>query len=340
MRIFLLTISIVIILFSCTTEFDVNDEWSDNTVIYALLNINDSPNYVKINKAFLGEADALEMATVSDSFNYKNLNVYMEEWKDGNYQKTIPLQKTNEIQKEPGLFAIDNNILYKVNENLSENTLYKLVIKNLENGNEVTAETEMVGNFKVEAPLYIISGQTVDLDFYGNSPVAANWRSAYNGRIYYIFIHFYYTEILFEDTTYHSIIYPLNPTISDEISIDGWSPDAQRLTKEIDADEFYKFIASAIEPKENVRRKFNYMDFKFVVGSDDFYTYLQVNEPSTSIVQERPTYSNILNGIGLFTSRYTKMVYNKKMSGNSLDSLSFGRYSKLLRFEDKNGNIH
>lgn len=340
MRIFLLTIGLVFILCSCANELVVNDEWRDNTIVYGLLNVKDSPNYVRINKAFLGETNAIEMAAISDSINYQNINVFLEEWKNGNCQKTILLQKTIEIQKDSGFFPTDNNVIYKINENLSAYSSYKLVIINLENGNEVTAETEMVGNFKIETPVLVYPIQFEKLCFFDKMPVEVKWRSAYYGRVYYVYINFYYTEILNGETTLNSIKYPLIPVISDESFISGWSPYAQLHTKIINTERFYKYIATSIESKKSVRRRFEYMNYEFVVGSDDFYSYLQVSELSTGIVQERPTYSNISNGVGLFTSRFNKTSEKKIMSGISIDSLSAGQYTKLLRFEDNNGVIH
>ena len=41
------------------------------------------------------------------------------------------------------------------------------------------------------------------------------------------------------------------------------------------------------------------------VGTTDLETYIDVNKPITGIVQERPHFSNINNGIGLFSSRFT-----------------------------------
>jgi len=44
------------------------------------------------------------------------------------------------------------------------------------------------------------------------------------------------------------------------------------------------------------------------VGTQELQTYINVNQPYSSIVQERPSYSNINNGIGLFSSRFTYLV--------------------------------
>ena len=46
---------------SCKKDLNINDEWKEITVVYGLLNVNDSIHYVKITKAFLGRAMHLNM---------------------------------------------------------------------------------------------------------------------------------------------------------------------------------------------------------------------------------------------------------------------------------------
>ena len=57
------------------------------------------------------------------------------------------------------------------------------------------------------------------------------------------------------------------------------------------------------------------------LGTQDLKTYIDVNEPITGIVQERPQFTNINNGIGLFSSRYTREYVNLPLSPESLDYL-------------------
>jgi len=50
---------IILLLFSvfflsCETDFDVNAEWQDVTVVFGLLDPNNEDQLIKINKAFLG----------------------------------------------------------------------------------------------------------------------------------------------------------------------------------------------------------------------------------------------------------------------------------------------
>ena len=47
---------------------------------------------------------------------------------------------------------------------------------------------------------------------------------------------------------------------------------------------------------------------------------MQVYEPSTSIVQEKPEYTNIENGIGIFSARYWK-PQSKKLHSDAIANL-------------------
>jgi len=68
----------------------------------------------------------------------------------------------------------------------------------------------------------------------------------------------------------------------------------------------------------------------FSVGSSTLNTYINLNEPPTGIVQERPVYTNIEGGIGLFSCRYNKgqegillTSTTKQAIAEQLDSLNF-----------------
>jgi hypothetical protein len=60
---------------------------------------------------------------------------------------------------------------------------------------------------------------------------------------------------------------------------------------------------------------------------------MDLNKPSTSLVQERPAYTNIENGIGIFASRTKKIRTFNKLSQKSNDSLITGSYTGHLGFQ-------
>ena len=59
-------------LFSCKNTLEVNAPWKETTVVYGLLNVHDTVQYIKINKAFLGNGNEMSFAKVADSINYGN----------------------------------------------------------------------------------------------------------------------------------------------------------------------------------------------------------------------------------------------------------------------------
>ena len=103
------------------------------------------------------------------------------------------------------------------------------------------------------------------------------------------------------------------------------------MSQQITGEEFFNFLANAIpNPNDTVNRRVNNIDLLFSVGSNDLETYINLSQPPTGIVQERPIFTNIINGIGLFSCRYNKRQNNisltsttKEAIATHLDSLNF-----------------
>jgi len=69
---------------------------------------------------------------------------------------------------------------------------------------------------------------------------------------------------------------------------------------------FYRNIKAQVTANPDLQRWSRNVEFIFSVAADELATYIDVNSPSSSIVQERPEFTNINNGIGIFSSRYIK----------------------------------
>ncbi|NCD43137.1 MAG: hypothetical protein EOL88_13765, partial [Bacteroidia bacterium] len=82
----LFSIIVTLLFLSCDNEVTTISDWEDITVVYGLLNQNDSITYLKITKAFLGEGNALIFAQEPDSSQYDvKLDVKIEEYNNGKY---------------------------------------------------------------------------------------------------------------------------------------------------------------------------------------------------------------------------------------------------------------
>lgn len=67
----LLFLSVSTVFYGCNNELDIIDDYRETPVIYGLLNLSDSIQYVRVQKAYLGEGNALLMAQYSDSIYYR-----------------------------------------------------------------------------------------------------------------------------------------------------------------------------------------------------------------------------------------------------------------------------
>ncbi|MDY0103292.1 MAG: hypothetical protein RBS07_10150 [Lentimicrobium sp.] len=311
-RLFLLLLLISVSLFtfqSCETDFDVTAPYKDITVVYGMLSQNDTVHYLKINKAFIGEGNALEYAQNADSSFYgDNLEVILKEISNGNVLRTLSFDTTTVYDKEPGIFYAPNQVLYKSTFIIQGNAAdleYDLEIRNKITGELITANTPLVSEFSVESPRPLRQ-----INFTIESPQRIKWSSAKNGKRYTVSLRFWFDEVMAasNDTIQRYIDWNFSSVKSNSIQ-GGESLEILYVPT-----AFFSICKSLIPYKETSQisedaisaRLANHVEFLFAVAGDELNTYMEVNEPSSGIVQEKPDYTNIDNGIGIFSCRYTQ----------------------------------
>ena len=98
------------------------------------------------------------------------------------------------------------------------------------------------------------------------------------------------------------------------------------MTVVIRADEFFdkiKAVLLPVSPSNNVERCIGYLDFFLDIGTEDLNTYIEVNEPSSGIVQERPEFTNVRDSkgndqVGIFTCRTRNQILGKPLDKGNL----------------------
>ena len=291
----------IILFSSCETDFDVNAQWEEVIIVYGLIDPNIEDQLIKINKAFLGEGDALQMASIADSSNYNPsdllVRIHRIRQQAFNQYDTISSVTLNDtiLDKDDGLFSTDNNIIYtfkKPSSFYNTNSLYALEIINLISGHKVTSQTEIINTFSFESlnPSFewgLYNGDLPDSLKFRTKNI--EWQPSTNGVIYQLDIVINYIEN--NDTINLPWSQPLVEYTSGNMSL------------KIKGDQFFQFLTTNLT--NNTPKQFLNLDLVMTVGSDDLKTYINVNKPFSGIVQERPVFSNINNGVGLFSSRFT-----------------------------------
>lgn len=318
---------------TCSTDLDILDNWKETTVVYCLLDQSQPKQYVRIEKAFLGPDNAMEMAQNYDSINYINqLEVWLQELdNNGNIVNYFQLAPDTITNKDTGFFYAPDYVLYSMT-NPAFNTThpYHLIVKNNSTGNTANATTSLISDFTITRPL----GPTIGIvKTNANSMVEVKWTGSQQARIYQVAIRFHYIE---RDLS-NNITYKVTPDwIITTMQVDSANAPGGQETS-FDPNAFYKNLVTVIPANPNVvARQSDYLEVAVFGGGEELQTYMAVNGPSTSLVQEKPVYTNINNGLGLFASRYQKIKTNLTLTPQTVDTLSMGQFSCQLLFLNRN----
>jgi hypothetical protein len=294
-----LIIALSIAFTSCETDVDINADWKEITIVYGLLNQQDATHYLRINKAFLG-GNALEIAKIADSSSYGGvLDVKLQGINLSSNQivQEINFDTITINNKDTGTFYNPYMLVYKASAQLDPALSYSLLIRNTTNGHEITGQTKLINDFAITKPpsggkATFVRGFTTEFA----------WRNAVNGKRYQPAIRFHYAEIPAgtTDTIAKYIDWTLPVQFAEDISGTG----SQSL--DVNNDGFYAFINNTIKPREfNGKRICGTVDFIVSAAGIEYDTYMRVNGPSNSLVQDKPEYTNLTNGFGVLSSRLT-----------------------------------
>ncbi|MEI8279192.1 MAG: hypothetical protein WCG87_05465 [Bacteroidota bacterium] len=342
---FLFALSII----SCSEKFNVAAPYKSVTVVYGLLNMSDTAQYIRIQKSFLDEnKSALVMAQNPDSNYNARIIVVIKELSSSYTISTDTLHRVDlnkeGYPKDSGVFFSSVNYAYKYKHPLNADYTYRLVITDTGTGVVDSAETVVISN---DPSAFVVK------DFEAAYPSV---RSPFN------FTHIFPSQSAYTLRT----IVPLNVQVlsgiirfnwvdSNLVSLKGTPKyaDFDFCDKNFGANttsptnvslsnlntNFYDFLASSIgTPSDpSVVRYLTGCDFTIYAATSDFYTYQQVQQTeSGGLTSEeiKPNYTNIKGKdvIGLFTCRCTRSnPYKMYIYNETVDSLMASPLTSALQ---------
>ncbi|MCB9262015.1 MAG: hypothetical protein H6607_06545 [Flavobacteriales bacterium] len=323
----------------CNNTLDVTADWKEIPVVYGLLNPSATYNYIRINKVYLNEqGNALSYAGVSDSLQFEDLTVKMVEFKDGAETNVITLEKvigdTIGLPKDSGLFANSPNVLYRTNFPIKASSFaalynYKLVITNNKSGKTYESKANTVGLTEVFSP---VSDRTTKLSIEDDTSrfLFINYREASQAKMYDCELRFRYKEYPAGEPN-KAVVDSVSWTIfkgKETIRLRGYEQQIYPQKSYV----FYDFLATVLPEKPGYERQAIDVGMYFYASGEDIYTYVQVNKPSIGIVQKKPEFTNISNGLGVFSSVHIKAYDHIELTGATHSSLANSPRTEKLNF--------
>lgn len=313
----------LLLLSACDNTLDLIDDYRETPVVYGLLNEKDTVHFVRVQKAYLGEGNAYLMGQNSDSIYYDtaDIRLYLDEFKNGLFQKTYSFQPRFDIVKQEGVFVDKPHIVYALSGlKLNASQRYTLRFENLSSGLKTEGDMQPVA-----APVQLTLGAAFNVNIAGDDPFRVKYYSSKNGKMYGLTVRFKYLE-----RPTGSLVYTTRSVdfkLSDQLSINTLGNQLMEFL--LNGKEFYAFLGNTIPVNPALERPATAcrLDFIFRVGSEEFYTYYVVGQPSNAVFSV-PEYTNLSPpGKGIFTSRYSGTWSDYPLSSASIDTLRYGQYT-------------
>jgi hypothetical protein len=307
-------------LFSCKEGIDVNTSYRETPIIFGLLDQADSVHYIKINRGFTGPGNALDFAKIADSNYFENVDAKIDEIIGGEIKRTWKLRDTTLNDKSTnGVFFSPEYKAYYFSTTkpapLLDDAIYRLTV-NIDNGKLIVkGETQLVSKFAENNPL---DNPTSSMrfaklagDFVSQSIPFNKGNSVFaNARLDILISEYRGSE---KDT----LTIPWN-IFEGEPSGVGYSASAQ-------GQSFYQTIRTGLTNDNTItKRNLEGIRLTFTGGSTDLFNYIAVTKPSSSLSQNKPTFTNLtVTGdyqvLGIFSSRKTVSFYKSFINLNAND---------------------
>ena len=354
----------------CATDVDLTGEYAETAVVYGLLDESNNPanggsgHLIRIQKAFLGDASAVDMALVSDSsyFPYEDLEVNLLEINDDDttwHLLDTAMVNTKQTTNSSGVvFFGPQQRVYKANVNISgtpatgvTSKKFGLSIKNLKSGYVAYSEQTPLNlaTFQWRNPTTPLVPTLQALGLYSSvnndyTDYAVRFRLAGNVKNHEAWLRFHYRVVSGTDTVFKTLEWRVN-SFAQASTVGG-----EEFTYQINGRSVFSFIGSNITPEEGktylLGHRYNNIatgpgagvgpvafDLVLKMAGPELSTMLDLIAPSnTSVVTEVPVYSNIDNGVGVFSSRNTKEFKDMYIKLDQVDEYRSGQFTGHIGF--------
>jgi len=310
-------LSLIFVLQSCETDFELNTQWKDIPVVYGVLNPSSGVQHIRIQRAFLGEGNALTFTQIADSNFYDTamISAKIVELNENTVVRNLML-KAKKIHRDSTsqspfynpaspyvwVYTTEPYPYFEI-ESITKDTIwfdpdhtFRIEIANKKTGKLITGTTPIVGRVNLKTPSYDPANPYINILNNSTSLSNIKWTKTGDGARYESILRFYYKEYHpgANDTTIQYVDmnfgYLTAPNAGNEFVIKFFGAD------------YYKSLTTKIPANRDVKRiAYRFSIIMNTIG-DELKIYLDLNSPSTGLIQERPLYTNMSEGYGIFSS--------------------------------------
>jgi hypothetical protein len=318
----------LICLNSCSTKIESTEPWKDITILYGMLNHQDTAHYVVVQKAYLDPSrGAYEIAQINDSLYYPENSISVQ-LRDSVNNQLIGTFTRVDVALEG--FTVENSIFntqpkyaYKYKGNLNRTKAYRVVVTK-PNGTITSAAAQLVDTFRLNPYLGALN--------LTSQPEATLTMGSLD-RVATVYEH--YLVIKFSE---NGVTKQVKWKFKEESPI--YAPGSH--TVKFSTSGFYQFLKNSLSPMTAGSRQLCRISWEVWAAGPDYYKYVSsanIDLGVTGAFSIANIISNVKNGYGVVSTRYFNALNNPLiLEVYSMDSLSMGRFTRNLGFLRSAGN--
>lgn len=331
---------------SCNDKIDFGGDIVQVPILYSVLDQADEIHYVKLTKSIAGDQNSVDVAKIADSNYFKNAVITISEVISNAVTRKWTLRDTIVTGKLVGddykFYGPDQKVYYFSTKNdkpLDENAKYKINV-NINDGEFfVTGETNLIKGMEINTPQKATTAfKFYENDKYSSYPIKYN---AGNAAVVNTYMNITYleTELNSGVTLEKSFKWNLGDKSGEQISNSVGIVSAS-------GEQFFGLFKQFVPERINDIKERRLKSIELIVtgGSLDFYNHSLVNQPSTSIAQNKPTFTNLKTSdgrtvVGLFASRHrvsqfkiAETQFDRAIDQKSTEILCQGTLTSKLGF--------
>ena len=155
------------------------------------------------------------------------------------------------------------------------------------------------------------------------------WEPAENAGVYQTFFKVIYQErtpsgVYFNDISFNSQVFT-------EFS------STDMLERTVNGNRFFEECLTQVDSTVEATREIVNVTFELLIGGEEYGLFLFSEIGGNNLNTAFSEYTNITNGIGVFSSLISYQVSNLELSNTTLDELAYGDKTRQLGFLDHYG---
>ena len=307
----------------CETDFEVTRPADPTPIVYCVLNQAGPVQKLRITRSYVSINGSIPPHI--DSILYKPAIPAALEQMTGDRVEVRALFNPVMVEKDSGFFPNNEHWTYETNMTVYPGKEYRLIIYLDDYERIIYSRCQSVDRFIITNPVY---PELREIHLQTEHNPQFLWTRSNHAGIYQLGYTLHYEEIIAENSWEKEIDIPLRFTFQSENIGNLYS-------QSINSTLFYQKLAGLMPSDPTIFRKFLSID-AFVVSGGAELAYL-VQLQSAGQTFSLMEYSNIMNGIGIFSSSITERINGFKLTDQTIDSLAYGQYTYDLNFADRTG---